>query len=362
MLRRLRGLMAAGIIAAAPLITLLMPGIAHAATYSCVWTGGGVDSNFSTATNWSGCNSAAPTALDTNDLIFPVTATNLTPVNDLVAATFNSITFSGTGSAGYAISGTAFTLGGDITDTSDRSNSIANDVVVNGARAVTLSNSNVLILTGTVSGTGSVTLNGTDGSLSFVGPVTMTGSMTVTSGVLQMQARSSADATLSSVTVASGATFAYDAFQNSGVSTYTLSTPITSAGGTLDFGTPTGTGTVLNLTGLINLSGDTNVAVTDGTVVHVKGSLHGPGFKLTTANSGAVLNESTDNTTSTPSGDIHAVAGAATTAATTTTPGTPNTGFNLNPSKPILSLVITLLAAGSILGVARVTRGIASRP
>ncbi|MGH7240878.1 MAG: hypothetical protein ACREGB_01120, partial [Candidatus Saccharimonadales bacterium] len=50
MLKRLRAITATGVVAAAPLFTLLTPGIAHALTGTTYkWTGGGTDGVVSTA-------------------------------------------------------------------------------------------------------------------------------------------------------------------------------------------------------------------------------------------------------------------------------------------------------------------------
>ncbi len=71
-----------------------------------VWTGGGADTNWSTAANWS--LGRAPRAGD--DLVFPsgVPARSLSNVNNLTAGiSFNSLTFSG---SGYDLSGNKITL------------------------------------------------------------------------------------------------------------------------------------------------------------------------------------------------------------------------------------------------------------
>src|SRR5690348_14688212 len=75
----------------------------HAFAATRTWTGAGSDTNMNTAANWGG---TAPSAGD--DLVFPVSVTNKTVVNNMTAATsFNSITFNGVGSSptGYTISG-----------------------------------------------------------------------------------------------------------------------------------------------------------------------------------------------------------------------------------------------------------------
>jgi hypothetical protein len=363
MLRRLRNLIAVAVIAAAPALTVLMPGVAHAAGTTLYYCGFG-NNTFNIMINWNtaaDCTSGTA-QLPTNgdNVIFDITtlSSDTTVNNDMVGLSLADITFTGSSSNSLTISSNALTLTGNLTDDTGGFNAIDNDIAVTGTTTVTLSNGSWLTLNGTISGSGSIILAATSPEeLDLLGDVTMTGSITVNGGILLMIAQSSADATVSGVTVASGATFAYDAFGASGVTTYTLSTPINSAGGTLDFGT-TGAGpNALNLTGTITLTGDTDILTTAGTVVHVKGSLHGPTFKLTTANSGQVLNESTDNTSATPAGDINPAAVAAPAAA----PGTPDTGFALVSANPIASLAVTVLAAGSILAISRLTRNATSR-
>lgn len=354
MLRRIRTFVAGAVVAAAPLATLAMPGIAHAATYTCTWVGGGGDSNFSTAANWTGCNSAAPQVADTNDLVFPTdTATDFAPVNDLVGATFNSITFNGTGgSTAFDITGTDFTLAGDLTDSSDQFNTIENNITLPGTTTSTVGGSAMLTLSGTVSGSGSIV--NASGTI-YLSSVTLTGAITVNGGSLNMQATSSADATVSSVTVASGAYFGYDAFGSSGATTYALSTPINSAGGTLDFQT-FGSGTLtLNLTGTITLTGNTQVWMSNGTTVNVQGPLHGPTFTLTKgAGTGVLSIQSSDNTSATPNDPV--VNPASNTADDADAPATPDTGFALVKANPGVSLAITLAGTAAILVAARMTR------
>jgi hypothetical protein len=348
-----------------PAVTLLTPVVVHALPGSyCQWTGT-FNGDWDDEANWtsvsSGCtgtsvNNAGVPSADPNtvpgtgdNLVFDTSASANDPVNNMIGLSVGSISFSGTGGAPLPVSGSALTLTGNITDESDQTgNSIDNNVAISGTTTVTPGSGNLLTVSGIVSGAGSLILAGS-GTLALE-DVTLTGAVTVNGGTLEMRANSVADATVSGVTVASGATFAYDAFQFSSVTTYTLSTPINSAGGTLDFTTATGTGTTLNLTGTITLTGDTNILTTTGTVVHVQGPLHGPGFKLATANSGAVLNESTDNTSATPSGDINPAA-----TAPTATPGAPDTGFALVSAHPGVTLAITLAATTAIIFAARKT-------
>lgn len=352
MLRRLRNLLAVAVIAAAPAVTVLVPAVVHAAVDTCTWTGA-VDGTFSNGANWANCDNAGVPE-NGDSLIFDTTASSNDPTNDMSSMSFADITFTGNGGVDMTVDGNGFTVTGNVTDNSDSQNTVMNNIVVGSSSTFDVASPAVLTFTGTVSGAGSI-LFPSNGTVQF-NDLTLTGSLSVDAGTVSVFATSSADATVSSVSVAGGATFAYDAFQNSSVTTYTLSTPINSAGGTLDFSTPTGTGTTLNLTGTITLTGDTPIVVTSGTVVHVQGALHGAGFRLTTSASGQVLNESIDNTTSTPSGDINPAAAPAGSAGTGTTPGTPDTGFRLVSANPAASLGVTVLAAGSILAIARMTR------
>jgi autotransporter-associated beta strand protein len=359
MIRKIRNFLAAAAIAAAPIATLLAPGVAHAATFPCTWTGA-TSNVFALAGNWSGCNSDFPQTADTDDLVFPVTATNKT-ITIPAGYTFSSITFNGTSTSGYALSGSLIVVSGDITDSSTNSGTdttIANDVTFTGSPStVTVSaTSPGLLFSGSTSGTNAFAKAGA-GTATFGGPFGITGAVSVNAGELDMAAQSVADATFSGVTVASGATFAYDAFTSSGITTYTFSKPITSAGGTLNFeGGPASPALTLNLTGTITLTADTTLSASSGTTVHITGPLHGPTFVLSATTAASVLNESSDNTTATPNGEL--IPGD---DEEEDTPEAPDTGFALAAAHPLTTLAITVASAGTILAVARLTRKSASR-
>ncbi len=182
----------------------LRSGRALAAT--ATWTGGGGDTNMSTAANWGG---SAPSADD--DLVFPATVSDKTVVNDFTADTsFNSITFSGSGSGSYAVTGNAIQLAGgiinssninatielNITLTADQSLSLAggsNNWVTlgksDGSKTLNLSSHTLTVAFGSsdatvllksvISGTGGITTSGTGSLLlaqesnSFSGSVTL---------------------------------------------------------------------------------------------------------------------------------------------------------------------------------------------
>jgi len=102
------------------LFIFMVPSMAQAIAppSTCTWTGGGSDSNFSTAANWSGCNSAAPVANAGDSLIFD--STNLIAYtyinNDITNLSLGSITFQGSNSNyyNYTITGNAITLSSGI--------------------------------------------------------------------------------------------------------------------------------------------------------------------------------------------------------------------------------------------------------
>jgi hypothetical protein len=96
--------------------TVLGTNTVSAAGQSCVWTGAGGNSNFSTATNWSSCGGGAPTATDNVSFDVSGLSANTTLNNDLSGVTLANFTVSGTNSnqVSYRFSGTT-TLTGTIT-------------------------------------------------------------------------------------------------------------------------------------------------------------------------------------------------------------------------------------------------------
>ncbi len=99
-------------------LAVLAPSIAHAAApYTCTWTGA-TNSNFNTAGNWSGCNSAAPQPGDGDNLVFDNTSlgADASLNNDITSLTVGSITFQGSGSHTFTLSGNGLTIASGITD------------------------------------------------------------------------------------------------------------------------------------------------------------------------------------------------------------------------------------------------------
>lgn len=356
MFRKVKTVVAGAILAATPLLTLLVPGVAHALpTDYCQWNGS-TSTAWNTAANWTavgaGCAGGVPSTGD--NLVFGnVAAANAPTNNDITGLSVASIDFEAV-DAGQALGGNAFTLTGNVTNNTGSSNNIGNNVAISSASVMDIGNMAAVNFTGVVSGSGNITKQGA-GDVDFVGGFTNTGALTVNAGQVFLLVQSAADFTGSSITVASGATLAYDAFDYSGFSAnYTLSKPITTAG-TLDFSAINGAGDV-HLTGTLTLTGDTVVKTLSGIIVHIEGALQGPGFKVTATGAGQVLNESTSNNTDTPTGDVNGAGVAADGGLTA-----PDTGFAMASTHPGVTLAITLVSAAAIFTAARMTRKSASR-
>jgi autotransporter-associated beta strand protein len=115
------------------------------------WTGGGADSNWTTAANWGG---TAPVAGDS--LGFPQVASRKTNTNDFAANTsFAAINLSG---SGYTVSGSAIVLTGTLSNTASGGSNIVG-LPINGAGGVSVS-SGTLVLQGTNGYLGATTVSG----------------------------------------------------------------------------------------------------------------------------------------------------------------------------------------------------------
>jgi fibronectin-binding autotransporter adhesin len=112
---------------------------AHATSNTCTWTGAS-NNNFNTAGNWSGCGSTVPNGGD--NLVFPQSAisADTTLTNDISSLSAGTITFSGTVSHTYTITGNAITVNGNITDSGynifDVDITLGADVTVDESAAV----------------------------------------------------------------------------------------------------------------------------------------------------------------------------------------------------------------------------------
>jgi hypothetical protein len=167
-LKRFVAAFSSGILAFSSLLTLAVPSVVHAAAQTCTWTGA-TDNKFSTATNWSGCGSAAPTNGD--NLVFNNTSLSAEADlnNDITNLSTGTVTFSGTQSFGFKISGNAFTLAGNITNSSAGQAMLDADVSLGADVAVSLTSTYAEVIFGDYNGTTAHTLNTQGHNLSYSG-------------------------------------------------------------------------------------------------------------------------------------------------------------------------------------------------
>lgn len=243
------------IVIAAGLFLGLMPSLSvKAAVDTCTWTGGGVDSNFSTAANWTGCdNGAVPEAGDS--LVFDTSATNTTANNDIVGASFGSITTTGTDPGGFTVTGNAVTLMGGIN--ANHTSGVVDffiNIILGANQSFSLSNANATIYIGQpgagdtlnlgantltlsgvgdynylysiISGTGSI-VKGGESSWSLDAANTYTGSTTINEGTLGANNVSALGAASGGTNVSDGANLYYFVVNSPEV---TINEPITVSG------------------------------------------------------------------------------------------------------------------------------------
>ena len=135
-------------------LLLVSASSSEAATFT--WDGGGGDSNWLTALNWSA--DVAPTALISNDLAFGGTL-NLTTNNNFTAgSSFGNLTFAA-GAGAFSLGGNDLTLAGNITNSSSNAQVInLNTTLPSGYHSFT-STSSAVTLAGTVSRTTGTSVN-----------------------------------------------------------------------------------------------------------------------------------------------------------------------------------------------------------
>ena len=158
----------------------ILIGIYNFVPANLIWTGLGVNNNWSTNTNW---NIKAPVPYDV--LQFAGT-TRLTPFNDLTIDTpYNGITFN-SGAGSFILSGNRFVLNtGDITNNSSNTQQINNDIVLDSNAGTVNCATSSINLNGKISGSGNLTKLGTS-TLSLSGNNTYTGNTYISAGVINV--------------------------------------------------------------------------------------------------------------------------------------------------------------------------------
>ncbi len=202
---------------------------ARAAGNTCTWAGTAGDNKFSTAANWTGCAGTAPIGDDS--LLFSLSATDLTLDNDITGLSVANVTVTNDNSLPHfvQINGNELVVTGTLSDaptTCLGGGCIATvefmaplklgaDVTVNsGVDAVAVNlNGHVLslgdgaIITGVISGTGSIQVVG--GEIYLTGANTWTGPLVVNPGQQLYAGVASLGNATNTVTVASGGGLAF---------------------------------------------------------------------------------------------------------------------------------------------------------
>lgn len=278
------------------------------------WDGGAGDNNMMTDANWNA--DSAPVAGD--DLVFPMSVSDKTVVNDFTAGTsFNSITFNGTSSSvtSYQISGNQIAVADNITENfTGTSTTNIISASLSFPSAIDIAVDHTLYLTGVVSGSGAISYTG--GVLYFSNHNTFSGSVTINSGSV-FATYSDGMGTAAGATILNG-TGAYMSYSMpASPTTATISEPFTITniiyGSLTTFGNfgvsfacsdPVCGGTV-NFTGAFTLSKDLRFA-SDATIT-MSGTLSGShNIGMGVNQSGTLIVNSSSNGTSTANGTYRA--------------------------------------------------------
>jgi len=385
-------------VAFAAIATLITPmalssGVAFAlAPYTCTWTGGGGNANFSTAANWSGCNSAAPQAADGDSLVFNNASSGQTLNNDISGLHIANILMQGSNTGSITLTGLAISLSGGITDTSSSFNNninvpitltASNQTFASSGHAsdgfgalLTLGTNNItfnaganaggFFLSGGLAGSGTITANSTGAANSSsslntllvqAGTSTYSGTINVTGTAMLVVDYSSGNPLgTATINIANGAAFVV---QGSG-DTATIPNTISVAGkGPLTYGAiesclglaqgcqNDNKDSTITFSGTVTLTGDTQVYNGNYFSAQTTTPANSATFNFAslTTNGHALTVQPNSNTI---------LAGQAA-SASANAPGTPNTGVALASAHPAITLGVTMAAAATILGIARIS-------
>jgi hypothetical protein len=276
-------------------------GVAHAAPhlgapYTCTWTGTGGNSNFSTAENWSGCNSAAPQPGDSDNLVFDNTSLTATATlnNDIANLTVGNIEFTGSNTS-YAdvLSGNTITITGGVTDsTVDGYTGIANTLIISGNQTFSSANqTNYQVLQGsgniTVTGGGIAAFDEPGNSQTLSG---YTGAISSTNSIIQLSAYGTFNDS-GMVSVSGSATL--DLFSNiyrGGTITYDVPIELSGNGNNkwaaLNLDGGQGNATTNTLSGAVTLNSDIQVTADQDNTLDITGLVSYNGYTINSVGAG----------------------------------------------------------------------------
>lgn len=286
-LRRLSTVTTAGVMAFSAMLSLGIPSVAYAAAQTCTWTGTAGDNKFSTATNWSGCNGAAP--LEGDVISFDASATTFSSsteptvplTNDLNVA-LGGVTLIGKtewgGAGGVLLSSLKLSDGGTITFVPDATKYKSFDLGI-GIDALA-----------ELTGSGSATIRMSDASANMphmtYGGISGIETLSVlgkTSGYLLPILIGSQTSSLTKLVL-----------ENAVVETYagqdlTISTNIEATNSSLRYVAFEPGSSTLTMTGSVTLQGDLMVAVYEGYTVKVTGAVSGGQIKKSSDATGTLM-------------------------------------------------------------------------
>ena len=344
-LRKIRFTAPALVLGLSSLLIFMVPSIAQAAApYTCTWTGTGGNSNFSTAANWSGCNSAAPAAGDIINFGVIGSSTQTYTLTNNLGVALGGITY-GTSSdtnsiiSEYHIDTLELADGAVMTGTYS-SNSLYNAFVSVGALqldgALTITNYPIY-----VSGNNNLTVSPTNltidqnGTATDINPGVSNGSFVVfnPTGAINVNNGAEfgyvADTPPSSVTVQNGSKL-----EVGWVST--VSAPLTFGGGSLSTNPLIEYDVVsagdVTLSGTITLTSNLSVDIPQSATLTITGAINGDyTITKTSGSTGTLVINSSNNGSATPNS-------TSTTATTTTTlsDSQPTVGLNIPNASIIL--------------------------
>ena len=310
-LRKIRFTAPALVLGLSSLLIFMVPSIASAAApYTCTWTGTGGNSNFSTAANWSGCNSAAPVATDNDNLVFDNTSlsANATVNNDITNLSVGTITFSGSTSNEYTLTGNALTVTNGVTNTSSAQNYFELLLTVSGNQTfspgggITAGKWGSTSIVGGLAGSGNVTVDNT-GFFQINDMSNYTGTVSSTNGGIELSYNGGTFTSSGGVTVSGTATLYLDNETRTDTA-YNLPLSIGGSGsgnGITALSLEGFTGYTTTLAGTTTLT--SNVQVTGSGTLDITGPLSGSYVLSVASGQGLTLqNNSSNNTSQTPGG------------------------------------------------------------